>query len=239
MAETREGGQSGAASILGAEAFPELLSKVPLNPQMDEDKHFNKYKWGNEPIPVNRRTGSRMNSSIYDNRNHEAVRHPWSTDARTFHPNDNPEADRINTQYSNMVSDSFPEGGFSDAPRFSSNWERLLAYHHGLYSPEKFNSTTKTADEIRLAVNDFAAKVHADDPKNACKYLMIEEFKCLQSAQARIDPQGAATKCVKWFNEWRQCAWDQEKMVKGYNYIEDRRARKHKPYIGAPDLQYS
>ncbi|PHJ25778.1 hypothetical protein CSUI_000365 [Cystoisospora suis] len=225
-------------TVLGAEAFPEVIGKAPLNPQMDDDKKFGKYHWGNEPIPISRRTGSRMYNSVYDNRNHEAVRYPWASDARTFHPNDHPEPDRINTQYSNMVADHLPEGGFSNTPSFSSNWERLLAYHHGLYLPS-MHGATKTADEIRLAVNDFAAKVEADDPKSACKYLMVEEFKCLKAAQAHIDPHGAGTKCVKWFNEWRQCAWDQEKMIRGYSYIEDRRARKHKPYIGKPDWQYS
>jgi len=81
--------------------------------------------------------------------------------------------------------------------------------------------------------------IENDNPKNACKYLQIEEVRCLETHQAHADTQGAATKCVKWFNEWQKCMWDQEKLIKGYNYIEDRNARKHKPYIAAPDYQYS
>lgn len=227
-------------ALAGSEgAFPELDRKVPLTPQMDDDLKTKLYRWGNAPIPVSRQAGSHTYTSIFDNRNHEAVRYPWTTDMRGFLPNLKPEADRINTQYSNMLSDHLPEGGFTDKPlHLSAEWERLLAYHHGLYHPERFRPA-RTEDEIRLAVNDFAAKLQADDPKNACKYLMLEEFKCLHAQQAHMDPEGAGMKCVKWFNEWRQCMWDQEKMNKGYTYIEDRPPRKHRPYIGTPDWQYA
>ncbi|CDJ40938.1 hypothetical protein, conserved, partial [Eimeria tenella] len=53
------------------------------------------------------------------------------------------------------------------------------------------------------------------------------------------DPEAASTKCVKWFLEWRQCKWDQEKLQRGYTYAEDRQHPKHKPYIATPDYQYS
>eukprot|EP00913_Durusdinium_trenchii_P010000 g9386.t1 len=45
-----------------------------------------------------------------------------------------------------------------EKPQYSSNWERAVAYHHGLYMPEKC-TTPKSADDIRLAVADFSAKV--------------------------------------------------------------------------------
>ena len=53
------------------------------------------------------------------------------------------------------------------------------------------------------------------------------------------DPDRAATKCVKWFDQWRQCQWDEEKMKKGYSFIDMRPPRKRKPYIAAPDHQFS
>lgn len=121
---------------------------------------------------------------------------------------------------------------------FSTNWEKLLAYHHGLYLPQVHHET-KSVDEIRSNVGEFSEKVHIDDPNDACKYLKIEEFRCLQSQQYQTEPQNAAKSCVKWFTEWSQCMWDQEKIIKGYNYLEPRVPRKHRPYIGAPDFQYS
>lgn len=58
-----------------------------------------------------------------------------------------------------------------------------------LYLPEAFQPA-KRPDEIKQRVVDFAEKVNADDPKDACKYLMMEEQKCLQQQQfemVRID----------------------------------------------------
>eukprot|EP00918_Siedleckia_nematoides_P050813 GHVU01111310.1.p2 GENE.GHVU01111310.1~~GHVU01111310.1.p2 ORF type:complete len:142 (-),score=25.37 GHVU01111310.1:1037-1462(-) len=130
------------------------------------------------------------------------------------------------------------EGG---PPTYEANWKRLLAYHHGLPAASWLGAPVRrrTADEVRLAVSQFSEKTHLDDPNDACKYLKIEEFRCLHSHNYRADPEAAATKCVKWFTEWSQCMWDQEKMIKGLNYLEPRAPRKRRPYLGAPDFQYS
>lgn len=53
------------------------------------------------------------------------------------------------------------------------------------------------------------------------------------------DPQGASTKCVKWFMEWNQCQWDQEKLRRGYTYIEPLQAKKHRPFYTTPSYRYS
>merc|ERR1719343_257055 len=76
------------------------------------------------------------------------------------------------------------------SPKFSSSWEKAVAYHHGLYVPETY-SATKTADDIRLAVANFSEKVHKDSPKDACKYLAIEEFRCLNVYQYETQPEVA------------------------------------------------
>merc|ERR1712039_125140 len=81
-------------------------------------------------------------------------------------------------------------------PTYSTTWERAVAYHHGLYVPEKYQSTT-TADDIRLTVADFSDKVHKDSPKDACKY--------------QTQPEVAAKKCMKWWTEMQKCQWDQAK----------------------------
>eukprot|EP00435_Cladocopium_sp_Y103_P041957 s57_g11.t1 len=101
-------------------------------------------------------------------------------------------------------------------PTYSSNWERAVAYHHGIYMPEKY-TTPKTADDIRLAVADFSAK---DAPKDACKYLQIEEFRCLNVHQYQTQPEAAAKKCMKWWDELQKCQWDQSKFNAGTTYIE-------------------
>merc|ERR1712232_16759 len=85
-------------------------------------------------------------------------------------------------------------------PKYSSNWERNVAYHHGGYVPETY-APTKTADDVRIAVANFSEKVHQDAPKDACKYLQIEEFRCLCTNQYETQPNVAAKKCVKWWDE--------------------------------------
>lgn len=123
-------------------------------------------------------------------------------------------------------------------PPYSSTWERHLAYSYGLYDPRRLHKPLNPKDvEEQTAL--FKQALDAVDPKDACKYLQLEEFKCLREHQAHRDPEAASTKCVKWFQEWRQCKWDQEKLQKGYSYAEDRVADKHKPYIATPDYQYS
>ncbi|KAL8269273.1 hypothetical protein Esti_006805 [Eimeria stiedai] len=123
-------------------------------------------------------------------------------------------------------------------PPSRSKWERHLLYNYGLYDPRRLHAA-KSPKQIENNVARFKQTLDAVDPKDACKYLQLEEYKCLQLNQAHRDPETASTKCVKWFQEWRQCKWDQEKLQKGYSYAEDREAPKHKPYIATPNYQYS
>mmetsp|Transcript_58434 Transcript_58434/g.92570 ORF Transcript_58434/g.92570 Transcript_58434/m.92570 type:complete len:209 (+) Transcript_58434:57-683(+) len=123
-------------------------------------------------------------------------------------------------------------------PTYSSNWERAVAYHHGVYMPEKY-TTPKTADDIRLAVADFSGKVHQDAPKDACKYLQIEEFRCLNVHQYQTQPEAAAKKCMKWWDELQKCQWDQSKFNAGTTYIEGPQMRRRRPYIFYPDFKYA
>merc|ERR1712151_775008 len=95
-------------------------------------------------------------------------------------------------------------------PKYSSNWERAVAYHHGLYIPETYTAT-KTADDIRLAVANFSEKVHQVAPK----------------------------KCMKWWDEVRKCEWDQAKFNSGTTYIEGPQMRRRRPYIFYPDFKYA
>ncbi|KAL8453077.1 hypothetical protein Emag_002037 [Eimeria magna] len=89
-------------------------------------------------------------------------------------------------------------------PPSSSKWERHLLYNYGLYDPRRLHAE-KSPKEIENNVARFKQTLDAVDPKDACKYLQLEEYKCLQLNQAHRDPETASTKCVKWFQEWRQC----------------------------------
>ncbi|CAE7700384.1 CML13 [Symbiodinium sp. KB8] len=123
-------------------------------------------------------------------------------------------------------------------PMFSSKWERAVAYHHGLYVPEKY-AATKTAEDIRVAVADYSDKVHKDSPKDACKYLQIEEFRCLNVHQFESQPEVAAKKCMKWWDEVQKCQWDQAKFNAGTTYIEGPQMRRRRAYIFYPDFKYA
>lgn len=117
--------------------------------------------------------------------------------------------------------------------RPSSAWQRALAHNAGLYKyPHSGGDST-------LSETQFAKLVKEDDPASACTPLLIQEFRCLNRNDFSSDPGHASTKCVKWYNEWMQCKWDEEKMRFGYSYMEDLPARKHKAYIAAPNYQYS
>eukprot|EP01068_Selenidium_serpulae_P015306 Selendium_serpulae@DN6199_c0_g1_i1.p1 len=96
-----------------AEAFPEHTFRVPLTPQNDQDLEFKKYAWGNEPIPMARLFGVRELREPEDNKCHSAVNIslPWPASRRIFVNNERPETDRINSHYSNMISDRIPLGG--------------------------------------------------------------------------------------------------------------------------------
>jgi len=218
-------------------AFPEHVKQVPLTPKQDEELGYKTYKWGYEPIPLSRTTGGRYHDDPLDQRNHQVENVPWPHEKRAYHGNEHPSLDRINQQYDNMLSDYYPLSGYSGKPTFGSNWEKLLAYHHQIYKPEKYQEV-KTADDIRLSVSDFVDRVNADNPKDMCKYLVIENFRCRQVYQETIDPTGAAKNCYKWERQLQQCQWDAEKMTKGHTYIEQRGGR-HRKYLFAPEYRYA
>eukprot|EP00922_Rhytidocystis_sp_ex-Travisia-forbesii_P013930 GHVS01020777.1.p1 GENE.GHVS01020777.1~~GHVS01020777.1.p1 ORF type:complete len:247 (+),score=39.46 GHVS01020777.1:95-835(+) len=219
------------------DAFPE--AHVPLSSSMDAQKH-QLYRWGSIAKSEEEMGGSRAFSECLDSRNHSSIANalPFPLRRSLFHPNSTPEADRINTQYSAMITDNLPEGGFEPVPRFSSKWEGLLSYHRGLYDP-RANGAMRSEEEVRLAVGEYGDKVNADNPKSACKFIDIEHFRCREVHQHRMDPRGANEKCLKWQMEFDRCLWDEEKLSRGISYIEDRRHKKHRAYIGAPDYQFS
>ncbi|GFE52853.1 hypothetical protein BaOVIS_002570 [Babesia ovis] len=114
-----------------------------------------------------------------------------------------------------------------------SSWQRAVARNAGLYHYPHSDAGSSMSE------TQFAKLVREDDPKSACTPLLIEEFRCLNRNDFGSDQGRAATKCVKWYNEWMQCKWDEEKMRFGYSYLQDLPSRKHKAYIAAPDYQYS
>jgi len=154
---------------------------------------------------------------------------PYPILAGAFKPK--PPEDPIVTNYEKNLG---PETKTS----FSTGWERALAYHTGVFVPES-SKETKTPDDVRIAVADYASKVHQDAPQDACKYLQIEEYRCLQTNQFERNPKGAAEKCVKWWDEWRKCQWDQAKFNSGTTYIEGANFRRRRPYIFYPDFKYA
>ncbi|GBE59497.1 hypothetical protein, conserved [Babesia ovata] len=117
--------------------------------------------------------------------------------------------------------------------RPDSAWQRALARNAGLYR------YPHTDSDKNMTETQFEKLVREDDPKSACTPLLVQEFRCLNRNDFGADAGHAATKCVKWYNEWMQCKWDEEKMRFGYSYLEDLPARKHKAYIAAPNYQYS
>ncbi|EKX73285.1 conserved hypothetical protein [Theileria equi strain WA] len=116
-------------------------------------------------------------------------------------------------------------------------WKRSLARNSGFYKyPHEFSEKDLSEAELN---DKFERLIKADDPKSACTPLQLEEFRCLNKNGYHTDPEYASTKCVKWYHEWLQCKWDEEKLKFGYNYMEGRPQRKHKAYIAAPNYQYS
>merc|ERR1712039_835560 len=193
-------------------AFPEHVKQAPLHPKMDKDLGFNKYKKYDEaqgPFPET----------------FEFVNQLKITE------------EQVNQSYEHQLP--FHMGVDGNAkPQYSSNWERAVAYHYGLYVPEKYTAT-KTADDIRVAVANYSEKVHQDAPKDACKYLQIEEFRCLNVHGYETQPDVAAKKCMKWFDELQKCQWDQNKFNNGTTYIEGPCFRRRRPYIFYPDFKYA
>uniref|UniRef100_A0A0G4HQP2 Uncharacterized protein n=1 Tax=Chromera velia CCMP2878 TaxID=1169474 RepID=A0A0G4HQP2_9ALVE len=203
-------------------AFPEHTTRTPITPKQDDEFNYKQYKWGYKEIPDYQEKGAHAYKSIYDNKKGHAIKFPWAADPKPHHENSHPENDRISGSYETMLADKMPLGGFTDGPpSFSSRWEKMIAYHHGLYAPSR-HGPSKSADEIRLAVNEYSDHLNAENPKDTCKYLAIEYKRCSETHQAAIDPEGATTKCFKWADELDKCKWDAEKMKKGLSYIERR-----------------
>ena len=113
------------------------------------------------------------------------------------------------------------------------SWEKLVSTHYGL-TPR---SVSIEHSSVREAVADFASKTHESDPRDACKYLAIEEHRCLLAAHSHGDPKHAATSCLKYFEEWKQCTWDQFKFNEGLSYIEGPQIKK--AYRFAPNHKFA
>jgi len=190
-------------------AFPESNKFVALNPQDDKDLSKDNYLWEYQQTPEYEILGKDIYHSL------------WQQTIRA------PDADASGLSHQGAT-----------APRFNAKWERDLAYHHGTYVPEKYQPP-RTDQDIKMKVEEYSEKVQADAPNDACKYLLIEEYRCLQTNQFEYQPEKAGTSCVKWFDEWQKCKWDQEKFNSGYTHIEGPQLmKKRRPYIFYPDFKY-
>jgi hypothetical protein len=193
-------------------AFPEHIKEVPLTPKMDKEQGFSKYAKYDEakgPLP-----------ETFDFVNQLKI-----------------TEEQVNQSYEHQLPFHMSIDG-NAKPKYSTSWERSVAYHYGLYMPETYGPT-KTADDITLAVAQYSEKVHQDSPKDACKYLQIEEFRCLNVHQYETQPAVAAKKCMKWWDEAQKCQWDQSKFNSGTTYIEGPQMRRRRPYIFYPDFKYA
>ncbi len=114
-----------------------------------------------------------------------------------------------------------------------TKWEQLVKSHFGTLTSDRRKD--KIVMDVREEVAKFADSIHQSDPHDACKYLAIEEFRCLLTYQAQNDPKTAATKCFKWNEEWKRCAWDQHKFNEGLSFIEGPELRK--AYRFAPNYK--
>ncbi|CAD7933449.1 unnamed protein product [Amoebophrya sp. A120] len=218
-------------------AFTELGKGVPLNPKYDNAHHMGAHRWGYEKVPDSQMAGQRQHGELFDTKNHSTPIAPYPSDSRGFHAMP-PSEDRINLSYENMLGDEMSLAP-PTAGKFQSEWQKKIAYRYGLYQPSSMNAA-KSADDIRLSVNEFSDKVLADDPKDACKYLLIEEYRCLQTYQYEKQPVDASKRCVKWYDEFQKCKWDQHKFNSGYTSVEGPAlSTKRRPYIFYPDFKYA
>ncbi|ANQ08241.1 Uncharacterized protein PCOAH_00027640 [Plasmodium coatneyi] len=232
----------------------DVIKKIPINPFIDSNENLNKYKYGVEKKEIQRYTGVQVyEEEDKDHKKNQPIDYPFPVSKSViFEKNKvNKSEDRININYSNIAGDLYPEEGFKTPNRkkhFSSDWEMLLAHNHGLYNFKNTDNNTivnkdmyalNTENDIRNKLNLYADRINVDNPNDACKYLAIEEYKCLLTHSFHMNPDVSNQKCVKWFNEYMQCKWDEHKLNHGYNYIENRRNKKSKAYIAAPDYQYS
>ena len=115
---------------------------------------------------------------------------------------------------------------------YGSGWEQMVKSHFGVL---KTDHRTDHPVDVRTEVAKFADSVHQSDPNDACKYLAIEEYRCLLTNKAETDAKTAATKCFKWNEEWKKCAWDQHKFSEGLTYIEGPELRR--AYRFAPNYK--
>lgn len=233
----------------------DIIRKIPINPFIDSKGNLDKYKYTVEKKKVENLTGVKVyeESDEKDDKKEKPFEYPFPVNKETvFEKNKiNKSEDRINANYSNVATDIYPEEGYTTPNKkkhFSSDWELLLAHNHNLYEFKNIEHNTlvnrdmymsNTEDDVRNKLNLFVDRVNVDNAKDACKYLAIEEYKCLLSHSFHMNPNVGNQKCVKWFNEYIGCKWDEHKLNYGYNYIEDRRHKKSKSYIAAPDYQYS
>ena len=66
----------------------------------------------------------------------------------------------------------------------NSEWEQYLCWYHGIEN-EQFTMRHTTSLPIRFDSAVSPQQVHADEPRNACNYLLLQEQKCLQEAFRR------------------------------------------------------
>ncbi|CXI40247.1 conserved Plasmodium protein, unknown function [Plasmodium berghei] len=233
----------------------DIIKKIPINPFIDSNENINKYKRSVEKKSIDRYTGVQVydEDDEKDHKKNKPIDYPFPINKNVvFKKNKvNNSDERINTNYSNIASDLYPEEGFKTLNKnkhFSSDWELLLAHNHGLYHfknndnnaiMNKDMHSLNTENDIRNKLNLYTERINVDNPNDACKYLAIEEYKCLLTHSFHMNPNTSNQKCVKWFNEYMQCKWDEHKLNYGHNYIENRRNKKSKAYIAAPDYQYS
>merc|ERR1711862_879305 len=92
-------------------AFPEHAKQVPLGPKMDKDQGIGAYKKYDEsqgPFP-----------EAFDFANQLKI-----------------TEEQVNQSYEHQLHGGGVKAEGQHKPQYSSNWERAVAYHHGLYVPE-------------------------------------------------------------------------------------------------------
>merc|ERR1712032_333734 len=102
---------------------------VPLTPKMDKEQGFGKYSKYDEakgPLP-----------ETFDFVNQFKI-----------------TEEQVNRSYEHQLPFHMSVDG-NAKPKYSSGWERSVAYHYGMYMPEIYGPT-KTADDITLAAAHFA-----------------------------------------------------------------------------------
>ncbi|KAK2196029.1 hypothetical protein BdWA1_002627 [Babesia duncani] len=124
----------------------------------------------------------------------------------------------METDYFKTHRNSIPGfGGYKpDEP-----WKRAIARNAGFYEYPKLAQESDNSMFGEGSTDRFAALLKAENPRSSCTPILVEEHKCLHMNDYCKDPERAASKCVKWYQEWMQCKWDEERLKFGYNYLED------------------